>query len=115
MALAPSPVTLRALRTDLKRQRVIIDQHQVTLDAQFRHIAALQTHLDVLTTNLPAAPARPADTPSGRRSYAPALLSPPGQLRRIPAAHVPDGPTAMAADLDDGQKRRGLKRRGAPR
>jgi len=44
MAVAPS---LATLRTDLRRQRVIIDRHQATFDAQVRHIAALQLDIDV--------------------------------------------------------------------
>jgi hypothetical protein len=100
-ASAPS---LATLRTDLRRQRVIIDQHQATLDAQFRRIAALQMDIDLLTTDRPAAPADRGEGSSRRRSE-PVLLSPPGQLRRIPAARVPDDPAA-AASPDDGRKRR---------
>jgi hypothetical protein len=111
VAFAPSLAALRVLRTDLKRQSVIIGRHQATLDAQYRRIAALQTHIDRLTANLPAAPAKPGDGPGNRRSHGPALLSPPGQLRRIPAAPAPDGHTGVDADLRHGQKRRGLKTR----
>ncbi len=101
MAVAQS---LATLRTDLRRQRVIIDRHQAALDAQFRHIAALQMDIDLLTTNRPAAPANPAEGPS-RRRFAPPLLSPPGQLRRLPAARVRDG-AAVVTGFDDGPKRR---------
>jgi hypothetical protein len=101
MAFAPS---LATLRTDLRRQRAIIDQHQVTLDAQVRHIAALQMDIDLLTTNRPVAPANPAEGSSKRR-FEPALLSPPGQLRRLPAARVANGP-AVATGFDNGRKRR---------
>jgi hypothetical protein len=80
VASAPS---LATLRTTLRRQRAIIDQHQATLDAQFRHIAALQMDVDRLTANRPAPVS--GDELSRSRSW-PALLSPPGQLRRIPAA-----------------------------
>jgi hypothetical protein len=104
VASAPSLATLRVLRTDLKRQRAVIEQHRTTIDAQLRHIAALRTDLDLLTTSLSSSRLKPAAGRDGRRSYSPALLSPPGQLRRIPPAGVP------GADLDAGLKPRDKRR-----
>jgi hypothetical protein len=106
VASAPS---LATLRTDLRRQRVLLDQHQTSLDAQFRRIAALRMDIDQLTTSRPAAAPNPREGVSSRRTGL-ALLSPPGQLRRIPAARMPDG-QAVATGPDDGRKRRVLKTR----
>jgi hypothetical protein len=107
---APSLATLRVLRTNLKRQRVVIEQHRITIDAQLRHIAALRTDLDLLTTSLSRTQPEHGDGRNSRRSFTPALLSPPGQLRRIPPVRAPDADKPMLG-LDNGLKARGKRRR----